>query len=103
MIDQNPRLSLREITNVANVRLCSTSIWTIITESDFRLKVPQKKPFWRSKQKEKHKTLHRDVIGGIHGSGLRLFSLMSPLLSMIHFLQRKDIACIEVRSCLRRI
>jgi transposase len=48
VVDQNPRLSLREITNVANVGQCSTSIQTIVVESDFRLKMPQKKPFWRS-------------------------------------------------------
>jgi transposase len=55
LIDQNLRLSLREITNVTNVGLCSTSIQTIVVESDFRLKVPQKKSFWRLGQKEKHK------------------------------------------------
>jgi hypothetical protein len=103
VIDQNPRLSLREITNVANVGLCSISIQTIVAESDFRLKVPRKKPFGGWDRKKNVRTLHRDVVGGIHSSGLGLFSSMSPLLSTIHFLQGKSVACVEVRSCLRRI
>ena len=47
MIDQNPKLYLKEITNVANIGLHSNKIQTVVAKSDFRLKVPQMKLFWR--------------------------------------------------------
>ena len=42
VVDENPRLSLREITNVANVGLNRLSIDKIISKSSFRLKIPRK-------------------------------------------------------------
>ena len=62
VIDQNSRLSLKEITNVTNVELFFTSIQTIVAKSGFRLKVPQMKVFWRSSQKEKY----NDIAYGHH-------------------------------------
>ena len=45
VVDENPRLSLREITNIADVGLGRSSIDKILHESGFHLKIPRKKPF----------------------------------------------------------
>ena len=55
VVEENPRLSLQEITNVAHVGLGHSTVDKILKEVGFRLKIPRKKPFWRPGQKEKHK------------------------------------------------
>ena len=55
VVEENPRLSLREITNVAHVGLGHSTVDKILKEAGFRLKIPKKKPFWRPKQNEKRK------------------------------------------------
>jgi hypothetical protein len=45
VVDENPRLSLREITNVADVGLGPSSVNKILYDPGFRLKIPRKKPF----------------------------------------------------------
>lgn len=47
VVDKNPRLSLQDITNKADVGISKTSVRKILHESGFCLKIPRKKPFWR--------------------------------------------------------
>lgn len=55
ILDEDPRLPLREITSRANIGLGHSTVDKIISETTFRLLVPRKKPFWRKGQKEKRK------------------------------------------------
>jgi transposase len=59
IIDAEPHLALRDITNKANVGLGKDSINKISWEAGFKLKIPRKKPFWRKGQKEKRKGFGR--------------------------------------------
>ena len=59
IIDAEPHLALRDITNKANVGLGKDSINKISWEAGFKLKIPRKKPFWRKGQKEKRKEFAR--------------------------------------------
>src|SRR5205807_6592080 len=55
IIDEDPRLPLREIASRANVGLAYSTVHKIVSQAKFRLLVPRKKPFWRKGQKEKRK------------------------------------------------
>ena len=55
VVEETPRLSLQEITNVSHVGLGHSTVDKILKEAGFRLKIPRKKPFWKPGQKEKRK------------------------------------------------
>jgi len=51
IIDAEPHLELRDITQKANVGLGKDTINKISGEAGYKLKIPRKKPFWRKGQK----------------------------------------------------
>jgi len=59
IIDAEPHLALRDITQKANIGLCKSTVDKIISEAGFKLLMPRKKPFWRNGQKEKRKEFAR--------------------------------------------
>jgi transposase len=59
VVDENPRLSLREITNIADVGLSHLSVHKILSDSGFYLKIPRKKPFWRRGQQRRKEFAQR--------------------------------------------
>jgi len=59
IIDAEPHLALRDITQNANVGLGKDTINKISGEAGFKLKIPRKKSFWRKGQKEKRKEFAR--------------------------------------------
>jgi transposase len=59
IIDAEPHLALRDITQKANIGLGKTTIDKIISKAGFKLLILRKKPFWRKGQKEKRKEFAR--------------------------------------------
>jgi hypothetical protein len=77
VIDEDPRLTPREIASKANVGLGHLTVDKIISQSKFRLIVPRKNPFWRKGQKDKPKDLASVTASGQKRCGGRLFSSMN--------------------------
>jgi len=59
IIDAEPHLVLRDITQKANIGLSKSTVDKIICEAGFKLVMSRKKPFWRNGQKDKRKELAR--------------------------------------------
>jgi len=48
IVNAEPHLALRHITQKANIGLCKSTVDKIISEAGFKLLMPRKKPFWRN-------------------------------------------------------
>jgi len=59
IIDAEPHLALRDLTQKANIGLCKSTVDKIISEAGFKLLMPRRKPFWRNGQKEKRNKFAR--------------------------------------------
>ena len=59
IIDAEPQLALRDITQKANIGHCKSTVDKIISEASFKLLMPRKKPLWKNGQKENRKEFAR--------------------------------------------